>query len=218
LTSLYAPPPAPPAPEATKKKPVYLRWWFIVLAVLLLLIVIVSLTGGDDNAATTTETVAAEPEAPAAEEAPAEEAPAEEPASEPEPAAPGLGTAVRDGQFEFVVTGVEDVGKTVGPDVIQEEAQGTFLIVRVDVTNIGDEARMLDSSSQYLYDADGRKYDASSAIFVLEDFDKAFLENINPGNTVTGAPLLYDVPEGFVPATIELHDSAFSGGVTVTLQ
>ena len=80
-----------------------------------------------------------------------------------------------------------------------------------------DEARTLDSSSQYLYDADGRKYETSSAIFTLPDYDKAFLQNINPGNTVTDAPLLYDVPDGFVPTSIELHDSPFSGGVTVAL-
>jgi hypothetical protein len=85
------------------------------------------------------------------------------------------------------------------------------------VTNVGDEARTLDSSSQYLYDAEGRKYETSSAIFTLPDFDKAFLENVNPGNTVTDAPLLYDVPDGFVPASIELHESLFFGGVTVAL-
>jgi hypothetical protein len=115
------------------------------------------------------------------------------------------------------VTAVEPAVETVGESILAEEAQGQFVIVRLTVTNVGDEARTLDSSSQYLYDAEGRKYETSSAIFTLPDFDKAFLENINPGNTVTDAPLLYDVPDGFVPASIELHDSLFSGGVTVAL-
>jgi Domain of unknown function (DUF4352) len=223
LTSQYAPtPPAPPAPEVEKRKPIYLRWWFIALTVLLLIIVISGLSGDGDEATTASEPVAEEPEAPAAEVAPAEEeaAPPEEQAPEPEAApAAGIGTPVRDGQFEFVVTGIENVGTEIGdPQFMSETAQGEYLIVRVDITNIGDEPRMFDASTQYLYDAESSRYDASSDAYLLDDFDKAFLEEINPGNTVTAAPLLYDVPSGFVPASIELHDSLLSGGVTVTLQ
>lgn len=85
--------------------------------------------------------------------------------------------------------------ETVGEDFLAEEAQGQFIIVRVTVTNVGDEARTLHASSRYLYDADGRRFETSSALFTLEDADKVFLENINPNNTVADAPLLYDVPE-----------------------
>lgn len=59
---------------------------------------------------------------------------------------------------------------------------------------------------------------SSSAVFSLPDADKAFLENINPGNTVTDAPLLYDVPPGTVLDRIELHDAFFSEGVDVSLR
>jgi hypothetical protein len=45
---------------------------------------------------------------------------------------------------------------------------------------------------------------------------QAFLNNINPGNSVDGA-LVFDVPEGLAPAAIELHDSSFSSGLTVAL-
>ena len=44
----------------------------------------------------------------------------------------------------------------------------------------------------------------------------AFLNNINPGNLVKGI-LLFDVPKTFKLKAIELHDSVFSGGVTVAL-
>ena len=46
--------------------------------------------------------------------------------------------------------------------------------------------------------------------------DQTFLEQINPGNRVTGT-LIYDVPEGTKLTSIELHDSVFSGGVKVPL-
>lgn len=68
-----------------------------------------------------------------------------------------------------------------------------------------------------LFDADGRAFDPSSALFLLPDADKSFLESINPGNTVIDAPLLFDVPLGVTLASIELHDSPFSAGVVLPL-
>jgi Domain of unknown function (DUF4352)/Protein of unknown function (DUF2510)/Domain of unknown function (DUF4190) len=184
----------------------------VVLSIVGLVILVGAFEELDEDLSGTETTVpsAAETSAPAQEDEPATEEP-------PAPEGAGFGDTVRDGQFEFTVTGIQPPVETVGEDFLAEEAQGQFIIVRVTVTNVGDEARTLDASSQYLYDADGRRYETSSALFTLEDADKVFLENINPGNTVTDAPLLYDVPDGFVPVSIELHDSPFSGGVTVTL-
>ncbi|WP_179272875.1 MULTISPECIES: DUF4352 domain-containing protein [unclassified Rhodococcus (in: high G+C Gram-positive bacteria)] len=42
-------------------------------------------------------------------------------------------------------------------------------------------------------------------------------EQINPGNALD-TTVVFDVPAGTVPAEIELHDSAFSGGTTVALR
>jgi hypothetical protein len=52
--------------------------------------------------------------------------------------AAAIGTKVRDGKFEFVVAGVEHPGKTF-PGKLQTRltARGEFVIVRVNVTNIG---------------------------------------------------------------------------------
>jgi hypothetical protein len=46
--------------------------------------------------------------------------------------------------------------------------------------------------------------------------NQTFLNNINPGNEVTGT-LVFDVPAGVELAALELHDSLFSGGVKVAL-
>ena len=40
--------------------------------------------------------------------------------------------------------------------------------------------------------------------------------DINPGNSIN-ATASFDIPAGTPPGTIELHDSAFSGGVEVQL-
>ncbi|MBK5248977.1 MAG: DUF4352 domain-containing protein, partial [Actinomycetales bacterium] len=55
----------------------------------------------------------------------------------------------------------------------------------------------------------------STAGISIEGNDTFFTE-INPGNTVEGT-IVFDVPADAVPATLELHDSMFSGGVSVTL-
>ncbi|HEY3503108.1 MAG TPA: DUF4352 domain-containing protein [Actinocatenispora sp.] len=44
--------------------------------------------------------------------------------------------------------------------------------------------------------------------------DSAFLTDINPGNTVTG-DIAFDLPKTASIARFELHDSAFSSGVSV---
>jgi hypothetical protein len=131
-----------------------------------------------------------------------------------------IGTPVRDGKFQFTITSVSHA-KSVGDtaDGLGDTAQGKYTILHVTVTNIGSQAQTLDDSSQYVYDASGRKYDASTSA----DIDlngtgsgSVFLNEINPGNTVHGL-LAFDMPAGHKAVKAELHDSAFSGGVTVSL-
>jgi hypothetical protein len=43
-----------------------------------------------------------------------------------------------------------------------------------------------------------------------------FLNQLNPGSTVNGQ-IAYDVPVGTQLTKLELHDSPFSGGVTVNI-
>jgi hypothetical protein len=72
-----------------------------------------------------------------------------------------------------------------------------------------------------VYDSTGRKYDADSSadIYIGSDdgANSVWLESINPGNTVQGQ-IAFDLPAGVTAVKAELHDSPFSGGVTVQLQ
>jgi hypothetical protein len=88
----------------------------------------------------------------------------------------------------------------------------------VKVTNIGREAQTLDASSQYLYGSGGQRFDADTeaALYLGVNQTRTFLEDINPGNSVNGI-LVYDIPKNEQPSKLELHDSPFSGGVTVEL-
>jgi Domain of unknown function (DUF4352) len=69
---------------------------------------------------------------------------------------------------------------------------------------------------QYLYIGD-KQYSASSdALLAIDESQNFFLQEINPGNSVKGI-IVFDIPKGGQPDRLELHDSPFSGGVTVTL-
>jgi hypothetical protein len=147
---------------------------------------------------------------------------AAQPANPPQPAkkkAPvnGIGREYRDGKFAFTVTKIKKGVRRVGDQYFGQTAQGQFVMVYVTVRNIGDEARMFDSSSQKLTDLQGRDFDADGeATIAMGDESNAFLKDINPGNGVRGI-LIFDVPKGVKLTSLDLHDSPFSGGVTVPL-
>jgi hypothetical protein len=188
--------------------------------VLVVLGVIGSATGDDDK---TPETVtAATPQAPAAVESPTpvdSVAPVEEPAEEPapEPALPGIGQPAADGDFSFVVQGV-DCGLTeLGGRHFGTTAMGQFCVVSLTVTNISNSAQTFDDDDTTLLNAEGQRFSADSGAALYLDDSSSFYEEINPGNTLN-SKVVFDVPAGTTPTAIELHDSAFSGGVKVTLQ
>jgi Domain of unknown function (DUF4352) len=129
----------------------------------------------------------------------------------------GIGTRVRDGTFEFVVTGVEHPGRTFAGKVGETlTAKGEFVIVRVDVTNVGSQEQRLGCSCQVLFSEKGQKITPSPAILRTKDALK-YVAYISPGDTVKGAAVLFDVPPGTTLRSIELHASPSSPGVKVTL-
>ena len=129
----------------------------------------------------------------------------------------GIGTKVRDGKFEFVVTAVERPGKTlVGKLDEVLTARGEFVVVRVNVTNVGNKAQSPDCSCQLLHNEDGREFEPSPAILSTTGALK-FVRQIAPGATVKDVVVLFDVAPGTKAVNIELHDSPFSQGVQVKL-
>lgn len=130
--------------------------------------------------------------------------------------APGLNDAVRDGKFEFTVKKV-DCGKTkIGSSMLGTKAQGQFCLVNVKVENIGDEAQSMFGDNQLMFDQEGREFSADTEAAIYLDNAQTLWEEINPGNSINGV-VVFDVPKNAVPESIELHDSMFSDGVTVSL-
>ncbi|MGW5451000.1 DUF4352 domain-containing protein [Nocardia sp. NPDC003979] len=126
------------------------------------------------------------------------------------------GTEVRDGKFAFTVTQVDPPVRTVGDNpYLQKTAQGEFVLVHVEVANVGDVAQQYFGANQKLIDAQGREFanDTSAEINVNDEL----VAEINPGNKIS-VVLVFDVPTGTDPAAVEFHDSAFSNGARVALK
>ncbi|WP_228002112.1 DUF4352 domain-containing protein [Nocardia australiensis] len=126
------------------------------------------------------------------------------------------GTEVRDGKFAFIVTSIDAPVPTVGTNqYMQQTAQGEYVQIHVTVTNIGTEARSFYGGSQKLTDEQGREFGNDSGAEM--NVNPHLSTDINPGNQID-AILVFDVPAGAVPASLELHDSMFSGGAKVALR
>ncbi|MGS2646066.1 DUF4352 domain-containing protein [Streptosporangium sp. G12] len=154
-----------------------------------------------------------------AEAVPGTKAPQEEPKPEPEPKPelPRVGDTVRDGKFSFKITKVEKGVARVGSELFGSDAQGEYVIIHVNVKNVGDEAQTFSGGNQKLIDSRGREYDADTGAAIFIKDANSFLEKINPGNSVDGL-LLFDMPKRARLSAIVLRDSLFSGGVTVSLR
>lgn len=190
------PPPAPPRKSFLARHKI-----LTVLGVLVVLGIVIGVAGGGGSS---TDAAGSGGEGSAG--ATASAAPA---------AVAGLGTPVRDGKFEFTVTAVEPGVPSIGSAPLSQDAQGQFVVVRITVSNIGDQAQTFDQSSQKLVDARGRELSSDPTAGIYLD-DQNFLAQVNPGNSVQGV-VVFDVPADAVPASLELHDSFLSGGVTITL-
>lgn len=197
----------PPPAQAPRKRHIFRNGAFGCLGVIVLIVVIVvavaiANSGGSGTSGSST--------ASSSKTTPAAAAPAAH-----------VGTTVKDGKFQFVVTSIsqqKSVGDTT--DGLGDTAQGEYTILHVTVTNISDAPQNLNDSAQYVYDAHGRKYNADTSADIdlggVNGGSSTWFQNINPGNTVKGQ-LAFDMPAGSSAAKAELHDSMFSGGATVAL-
>lgn len=204
-----APAAYPPTPEKPKSNTGKILAWvgggFVAFIVLIIVVAVVA--GGGSNTASTTSGTPAPASSGAS---PATSAPA--------PVNNDLNKPVRDGNFEFTVTGWKNAGKSVGTGYAKETAQGTFWEATMTVKNIGNDAGLLADSDQKAFNASDQEYSADSLASIAANggSTSTFLQDINPGNSVAGK-IVWDVPTGTKVTHLELHDSPFSGGVTVNL-
>lgn len=188
-----------------KKKVGCLKVFGIGVGLIVLLIVIVAVASGGGDSPSTTATDDTSTSAPKAKNA------------DDAPVKIGIGQEAKDGDFTFKVTKVEPGKDQIGGKDFGTKAQGQFVFVHVTVENHGKEAGTFAGDDQHLVDTQGRKSTADTEAAIYLDDSQSLYEQINPGNSLSGI-VIFDIPRDAVPDTIELHDSAFSGGVVVNLK
>ncbi|MGW2661901.1 DUF4352 domain-containing protein [Nocardia tengchongensis] len=202
--------PYPLQPPPKKSSP----WFWIVLTAFILLcggctgLLAVAGTSADKSKTTSTTGVA-----PAA-GVPAQTSAAAKPKNNVAPA----GSAVRDGQFEFVVTQFAQGDKELGSGWSHVTAQGEFALVHVKITNTGKEQRTFSASNQKVLDDQGREFSSTTSAFdPIPNNGSSFGDDLNPGFTVERV-VVFDVPVGTNLTAAVLHDSMFSGGAKTALR
>jgi hypothetical protein len=141
--------------------------------------------------------------------------PKAKPSSKPPP---GVGDAVRDGKFEFVVDRLDCSRTKVGLEHFERTADGKYCVISMSVRNIADESQYFLGHAQKAFDAAGQGYgnDEIAGVYANRD-TQTFLRKLEPGERVTGK-LVFDVPKTVKLTTLKLHDSLLSGGVEVRLR
>jgi hypothetical protein len=132
--------------------------------------------------------------------------------------APGIGKAVRDGKFEFVVSRVDCSQSRVGLERLNREAKGKFCVVSLSVKNIADRPQLFLAKAQKVANAAGATFhDDQIAGLYANRATQTFLRKIDPGEKVVGK-LVFDVPKATKLTTVELHDSFLSRGAKVSVK
>lgn len=130
---------------------------------------------------------------------------------------PPLGVRVQDGNFEFAALGVtttETVGDPKDPG-LSVNARGVFVVVTLSIRNTGDKAITFIDRYQKLTDNQGHTFEVSNAADIYGNRDVPSTK-IGPGDGLV-VRLAFDVPPDTVPASITLHESETSPGVTAQL-
>ena len=124
---------------------------------------------------------------------------------------PGMNATVSDGKFDFRVTDVQ-----VGLTIPFNKPRGQWIVVTMTVANTGNREQSFMVANQKLIGSNGAQYEADWVAAAPINDENALSLTLAPGFKAT-YKLPFDLPPGVSPERIELHDSMFSGGVTVKL-
>ncbi|MFH1587076.1 MAG: DUF4352 domain-containing protein [Candidatus Diapherotrites archaeon] len=108
----------------------------------------------------------------------------------------------------------EEIGKYLMTTFMGSEANGIYLIVEVEVKNVGKKAEYLTSSNIKIIDDQEREFETDSSAAIYLDMDPEFedaktllFDKLNPGLTQKGY-LVFDIPED-IKGVIQIVDNSF---------
>ena len=105
-----------------------------------------------------------------------------------------------DRAIEYTVNGATTY-EAIGGEFSQEEPDGIFLVVQLELTNQADESFSISSSAFSVRDSEGRTFDPDTGAGVYLSTDDRIegeaisFDQLNPGLSKSGV-LVFDVPPG----------------------
>lgn len=130
---------------------------------------------------------------------------------------PHIGQVAKDGNFAFVVKQIQCGVTSLGTGYLTTSAPSgsQFCLVTMSVKNDKTTARSFYASNQHAIDKHGNTLnaDGGDVLYVPND-SAAEYSTLNPGVAIT-AVVPFQLATGDKIKSLQLHDSAFSGGVTV---
>jgi hypothetical protein len=130
---------------------------------------------------------------------------------------PHIGQVAKDGKFAFTITSVQCGVTSLGSDDLTKSASpgSSWCLATMTVKAYQSHAQSFFTTNQYAIDKKGRQLSADSdGSFYIAADQNVDGESINPGISIT-AVVPFQVATGDTISKFILHDSAFSGGVTV---
>jgi hypothetical protein len=194
-----------------EKKLWYKRWWAIVLYVFIGLIFLGNLIPDNNSTTEKSQEVVTEPTANTESATEKTIATTKEPVKKTEFK---VGDEFIVGNFKWKITGFErksEIGEYIMDMFMGKKADGEFLIVNVEVENVGKSAEYLMDSFVKLVDDQDREFSPSSgaAIYLKPQGSALMFETINPGIVKKGK-IVYDVPVGLKVANVRISSSLVS--------
>jgi hypothetical protein len=128
-----------------------------------------------------------------------------------------VGQALTNAGTTYKVTNVNTTDTIGDPDSFGERADGTFVIVDLQLTNNKDKTKTFMDSNAKLKTADGKEYETSDKAVLAFGDDNLMLKDIQPDLTTRGK-LAFEVPPSKVTgSTLVIEDLWGSGEIKVNL-
>jgi hypothetical protein len=122
-----------------------------------------------------------------------------------------VGEALTNAGTTYEVTNVETATEIGDPDFGGARADGTFVIVDLELTNNKDETKTFTDASAKIETADGNEYETSDKTVLAFGDEGLLLKDIQPDLTTRGK-LAFELPSGKVAGSTLVVEDLFGDG------
>jgi len=128
-----------------------------------------------------------------------------------------VGEALTNAGTTYKVTSARTATQIGDPELGGAKADGTFVVVNLELTNNKDETKTFMESSAKVVTSDGNSYETSDKTVLAFADESLLLKDIQPDLTARGK-LAFDLPESKVSgANLVIEDLFGDGEITVDL-